>query len=147
MRRRDVGHMDFEITIDDPTVFTKPFTIKTERVLAADTDLLEDYCENERSRAHFSIDTSIKVSPSVLAAYAGVYELGPGREIAVSVVDGLVFVRGLNEPKVPLIPTSATAFMSTTTPAGFEFVKDKQGTVTHVIIRGIADEQKAVRKR
>ena len=147
MRRRDFGHLDFEITIDDPTVFTKPFTIKTERVLAADTDLLEDYCENERSRAHFSIDTSIKVSPSVVAAYAGVYALGPGRDITVSVVDDLVFVRGLNEPKVPLIPTSATVFMSTTTSAGFEFVKDKQGTVTHVIIRGIADEQKAVRKK
>jgi hypothetical protein len=82
-----------------------------------------------------------------VAAYAGVYALGPGRDITVSVVDDLVFVRGLNEPKVPLIPTSATAFMSTTTSAGFEFVKDKQGTVTHVIIRGIADEQKAVRKK
>ena len=147
MRRRDFGHMDFEITIDDPTVFTKPFTIKTERVLAPDTDLLEDYCENERSRAHFSIDTSIAVSPAVVAAYAGVYELGPGRDITVSVVEDLLFVRGLNEPKVPLIPTSATRFMSTTTQAGFEFVKDRQGAVTHVIVRGIADEQKAVRKK
>jgi hypothetical protein len=147
MRRRDFGHMDFEITIDDPTVFTKPFTIKAERQLAPDTDLLEDYCENERSRAHFSIDTSINVSPAVAAAYAGVYELAPGRDITVSVVDDLLFVRGLNEPKVPLIPTSATTFMSTTTPAGFEFVKDRQGTVTHVIVRGIADDQKAVRKK
>jgi hypothetical protein len=147
MRRRDFGHMDFEITIDDPTVFTKPFTIKTERVLAADTDLLEDYCENERSRAHFSIDTSVTVSPSVAATYAGVYELAPGRDITVTVVDDLLFVRGLNEPRVPLIPTSATTFMSTTTPAGFEFVRDRQGAVTHVIVRGIADDQKAVRRK
>ena len=147
MRRRDFGHMAYEITIDDPKVFTKPFTVKTERVLAPDTDLLEDYCENEQSRARFSIDTSIKVSPKVAATYAGVYELAPGRDITITVVDDLLFVRGLNEPRVPLIPSSDTKFMSTTTPAGFEFFKDGQGRVTHLIVRGISEEQKAVRKK
>src|SRR5215813_10177984 len=34
--RRDFGHMEFEMTIDDPKVFTRPFTIKTERLLAPD---------------------------------------------------------------------------------------------------------------
>src|SRR5215510_5266986 len=48
MRRRDFGHMDYEITIDDPKAFAKPFTIKRERLLAPDTDLLEDFCDNER---------------------------------------------------------------------------------------------------
>jgi len=52
----------------------------------------------------------------------------------------------LNEPKLPLIPTSQTQYMSTATPAGFEFVKDAQGKVTHLIVRGNAPEQKAVRK-
>jgi len=28
LRRRDFGHMDFEMTIDDPKVFTRPFTVK-----------------------------------------------------------------------------------------------------------------------
>src|SRR5436190_7422092 len=64
MRRRDFGHMDFEMTIDDPKVFTKPFTIKTERLLAPDTDLLEDVCENERDRSHLSGDTGIRLSPA-----------------------------------------------------------------------------------
>ena len=27
LRRRDFGHMDYEITVDDPKVFTRPFTI------------------------------------------------------------------------------------------------------------------------
>jgi hypothetical protein len=145
-RRVDFGHMEFDITIDDPTVFNKPFTIKTKRLLQADTALLEDVCENEQSRARFVIDTSIKVSPAVIATYAGTYELAPGREIVITATDDLLLVRGLNEPKVPLIPTSETKFMSTTTPAGFEFVKDAQGKVTHVIVRGAGPEQKAVRK-
>jgi hypothetical protein len=145
-QRRDFGHMDFEITIDDPKVFNKPFTIKTQRLLQADTELLEDVCENELSRARFTVDTSIKVSPAIIATYAGVYELAPGREIVITAANDLLYVRGLNEPKLPLIPTSDTQFMSTATPAGFEFVKDGQGKVTHLIVRGNAPEQKAVRK-
>jgi hypothetical protein len=144
--RRDYGHMDFEITIDDPKVFTKPFTIKTQRTLQPDTELLEDVCENERSREHFQIDTSFKLSPKVAATYAGIYQLAPGRDITITAVEDLLFVRGLNEPKLPLLPQSNTKFMSTATPAGFEFVTDASGKVTHLVVRGQAGEQKAVRK-
>jgi hypothetical protein len=146
MRRRDFGHMDFEITIDDPNVFTRPFTIKTERLLAADTDLLEDVCENERSLRRMTGDTGIRVSPKILATYAGTYEFAPGREFAIVATGDLLYVKGLNEPKLPLFVQSATRYMSTATPNGFEFVKDKQGRVTHVVVRGADGEVKAVRK-
>jgi hypothetical protein len=146
LRRRDFGHMDFEITIDDPKAFTKPFTIKTERLLAADTDLLEDVCENESDARHLSGDTGIRLSPALVATYAGVYELAPGREIVVTATGDLLFVQGLNEPKLPLLVQSDTQFMSTATPTGFEFVKDAQGKVTHLLVRGDAGERKAVRK-
>jgi hypothetical protein len=138
--------MDFEITIDDPNVFTKPFTVKTERLLAPDTDLLEDVCENERDGAKLSGGSGITLRPELLATYAGVYELPSGREIVVTVTGDLLFVKGLNEPKLPLLVQSETTFMSTATPAGFEFVKDAQGKVTHLIVRGADDDQKAVRK-
>jgi hypothetical protein len=138
--------MEFDITIDDPKVFTKPFTIKTQRVLQPDTELLEDVCENERSRAHFQVDTTFKLSPAVAKSYAGVYEIAPGRDVTITAVEDLLFVKGLNEPKLPLMPQSNTKFMSTATPAGFEFVKDAQGKVTHLLVRGQAGEQKAVRK-
>ena len=144
MRRRDFGHMDFEITIDDPKVFTRPFTIKTERLLAADTDLLEDVCENERSLRRMSGDTGVRLSAKQAAIYAGTYELAPGREFAIVAVDDLLFVQGLNEPKLPLFVQSQTRFMSTATPNGFEFVRDKQGRVTHLIVRGADGDQKAV---
>jgi hypothetical protein len=147
MRRRDFGHMDFEITIDDPKVFTRPFTIRTERLLAADTDLLEDVCENERDQRRMTGDTKVRLSPQLLASYAGTYELAPGREFAVVATGDLLFVRGLNEPKLPLLAQSETHFMSTATPSGFEFVRDAQRRVTHVIVRGADGDQKAIRKR
>jgi len=146
LHRRNFGRMDFEMTIDDPKVFTRPFTIKTERLLAPDTDLLEDFCENEIDRASFSGDSGLRLSPDVLQTYAGVYELPAGREVVVTIVADLLFVKGLNEPKLPLVPQSETQFMSTATPTGFEFLKDSQGKVTHLMVRGAAGDQKAARK-
>ena len=51
-RRRDFGHMDLEITFNDPKYYTRPFTIKTGLRLIPDSDLLEYVCaENEKDRA------------------------------------------------------------------------------------------------
>jgi hypothetical protein len=137
--------MDFEITIDDPKVFTRPFTVKTERLLEPDNEILEDICENERDGPHLSGDTGIRLSPAILANYAGVYELAPGRDVVVTVAGDMLFVQGLGEPKLPLLVQSETQFMSTATPTGFEFIKDANGKVTHLMVRGAAGDQKAVR--
>lgn len=52
-RRRDFGHLDVEMTFDDPKMYTKPFTIKVPHDLLADSDLFEMFCnENEKDRAH-----------------------------------------------------------------------------------------------
>ncbi len=52
-RRRDFGHMDVEMTFDDPKMYTKPFTIKVPHNLLADADIFESFCdENEKDRAH-----------------------------------------------------------------------------------------------
>ena len=54
-RRRDYGHMDVEMTFNDPAMYTRPFTIKFTHLLAADSDILEAYCsENEKDRAHMT---------------------------------------------------------------------------------------------
>ena len=52
-RRRDFGHMDLEITFDDPKMYSKSFTIKIPYNLLADQDIFEMYCsENEKDGAH-----------------------------------------------------------------------------------------------
>ncbi len=51
--RRDFGHMDVRITVDDPKLYTKPFTVKVTEVLLPDSDVLETICsENEKDLAH-----------------------------------------------------------------------------------------------
>ena len=48
-RRRDFGHMDLELTFDDPKYYTRPFGFKTTLTLLPDTDVLEYVCmENQR---------------------------------------------------------------------------------------------------
>ena len=51
-RRRDFGHMDVQIAIDDPKAYTKPFTVSVAFRLQADTEFIEDICENERDQSH-----------------------------------------------------------------------------------------------
>ena len=51
--RKDFGHMELEITIDDPGAYTKPWTAKQEVHLLLDTELLEFICnENNRDVEH-----------------------------------------------------------------------------------------------
>ena len=50
-RRRDFGHMDFEISFEDPRYYTRPFGYKTTLTLLPDTDVLEYVCtENQKLR-------------------------------------------------------------------------------------------------
>ena len=51
-RRRDFGHLDVEMTFNDPKFYTKPFTIKVPHDLLADADIFESFCENEKDRVH-----------------------------------------------------------------------------------------------
>ena len=52
-QRRDLGHMDLEMTFQDPKYYTRSFTLKTAVNLLPDTDALEFVCaENEKDRAH-----------------------------------------------------------------------------------------------
>ena len=47
--RKDFGHMDIEITVDDPKAYTRPFTVTQPLVYQADDELIEYICdENNR---------------------------------------------------------------------------------------------------
>lgn len=52
-RRKDFGHMNVEITIDDPKAYTEAWTVTVPLTLMADTELLEYMCtENNRDLEH-----------------------------------------------------------------------------------------------
>ena len=47
-RRRDFGHLDVEMTFDDPKMYTRSFTIRVPHYLMADEDIFESFPENEK---------------------------------------------------------------------------------------------------
>ena len=50
-RRPDFGHLQIEITVDDPKAYTRPWTVTLTQDLAVDTDLLDYHCtDNDRAR-------------------------------------------------------------------------------------------------
>jgi hypothetical protein len=146
-RRRDFGHMDLEMTIDDPKTFTRPFSFKIDKTLTPDTDLLESICENDTSVPHMLGANGVKLAPEVLSRYAGTYEFAPGREAFITFEGDLLFLRqGSNPLKLPLSPDSETLFTSRTEGDTIEFLRDARGAVTGFVRRGGGQEQKAVRK-
>jgi len=53
LRRPNYGTLEIEITIDDSTVYTAPWTVKLTQPLVLDSELLDYYClENEKDFAH-----------------------------------------------------------------------------------------------
>jgi hypothetical protein len=53
--RRDFGHLDMQLTIDDPKAYTKPWTVSENAALLPDSDLLEYICsENNKDVPHLT---------------------------------------------------------------------------------------------
>ena len=51
-RRRDFGHMDLQLTIDDPKAYTKPWGPTLRLNFQPDDELMESICENEKDVPH-----------------------------------------------------------------------------------------------
>jgi hypothetical protein len=51
-RRRDFGHMDIQLIIDDPMAYTKPWGTTIHLNLHPDEELIEFICENEKDLPH-----------------------------------------------------------------------------------------------
>ena len=53
IRRPDLGHLEIEVTVDDPKAYTKPWTVRIKERLIVDTELIDEIClEGERSLKH-----------------------------------------------------------------------------------------------
>jgi hypothetical protein len=53
-RRRDFGHLDVEMTFDDPVMYKRPFTVRIPHNLIADGDIFEMFPENEKDCARIA---------------------------------------------------------------------------------------------
>jgi hypothetical protein len=153
-QRRDFGHMQLQMILEDPKAFTKPITVTLAVNFVPDTEMLEYVCnENEKDAAHLvgnasdEVKRDVKLSSQVLSRYAGTYQTSdtPARIKATISVAGeqLMFSLG-GKGAVPLTTLSETGFYF---PGGFplDFVKDDKGTVTHFLFHAPGSDLTFVR--
>jgi hypothetical protein len=138
-QRVDFGRMQYQITFDDPETLTKPLSLSLAVNYRADTDMLENVCnENNRDRVHMvgTANKGVQLSSAVLEKYAGRYEFREGSRTVtgfmgvtqkVTLINGQLYLNAL-----PLIPQSETKFESTGATA--EFFLDAKGTVTRLVL-------------
>jgi len=122
-RRTDLGHMDLQVTFEDPAVYARPMVVPVQMRLVVDDELIEYICrENERDYDHITrraSDEKRAVPVDVLSRYVGayVYTLPGGMETTVVTValaageltlDRFPGVRG--KMRQHLIPLSETRF-------------------------------------
>jgi len=154
-RRRDFGHIEREVIVEDPRVFTAPVTVKAEMTLAADTDLLEYVCnENPKDRDHLvgrtTTEASVVVPQETLATYVGVYEFERSaafgiRAIKVTLENGQLWVDLNGKGRLPLVPLSERLF-SPRLIGTYEFVVDDRGVVTHLLSHSAEEVLRANRQ-
>ena len=53
IRRPDFGHMEIQVTVDDPKAYTKPWTVTLKERIVVNTELIDEIClEDEQSLKH-----------------------------------------------------------------------------------------------
>lgn len=88
----------------------------------------------------------VDISPAVLAAYVGAYELRPGFDLVITLEGDKLMSQATGQGKVPIFAESETKFFAKVVDAQIVFLKDAAGAVTHLMLyQGLA-EIKAPRK-
>jgi hypothetical protein len=159
-RRRDFGHLDIEVSLADPAVYTRPWTVSLSAELKPDTELLQSVCnEGDPGFEHWVGKTSddqktaVKVAPEVLAKYVGVYEeldlwgVGPHpRIIEITANDDGLFAELKGRGKVQLVAQSETNFRGFFG-LGIEFVRGSEGFATHLLEMHVSGNYRFQRKK
>ena len=141
-RRSRVGRLEIEETFDDTEIYSRPMKVKVTGTLVPDTELLEYVCaENEKDRPKLTGTVTeerksykpVQVAASILSQYVGTYDFRWPENPTIpsmwpiTMMDGMLFMVG-----APMVPISETTFIWADSNR-IEFVKDKQGRVTHFL--------------
>lgn len=151
-RRNDFGHMEVEVTYDDPGAFLEPLHSVIEMEYAADDVMLEIVCNEstEGGTKHWVGDkvsdaraSAVEVDPSILANYVGTYKgiwLEYPTTVEVELDDGTLFLSRNGEAPQELIPQSDTSFICATCTWSQPYVFASDGgratSVTEVQVSG-----------
>jgi hypothetical protein len=138
-RRRDFGHMQVDVTYDDPGTFDAPLQVVVNLEYAADDEMLELVCNEatEGGVKHWVGDktadghtTAVEVPADILGKYIGRYEgiwLSNPTRVEVTLENGSLWLSRNGGEKNQLVPQSETTFVCPTCQWGQPYVFTRQG--------------------
>jgi hypothetical protein len=145
-RRLDFGHMQVDVTYEDPGTFDAPLHLAVTMEFAADDEMLEIVCDeaSQGGTKHWVGDrmtdaqaTAVEVSPDILANYVGTYHgiwLDNPTTVEVTLEGSSLFLRRNGGGKAELVPQSETSFICSTCTWSqpYVFSRDADGVATSV---------------
>jgi hypothetical protein len=160
-RRRSFGNLEVDVTLSDPAVYARPWTVSVRAELTPDTEMIEWVCNEKGSelqhwvgKASDEKKSEVKVAPEVLAKYVGTYEeqgrlwsrtLVP-RVVEITVSGNTLYGDMDGRGKTPLVAQSETSF-SGLYGLGVEFVSDDRGEVTQLLVKHVSGDYRFARKK
>ncbi len=138
-RRLDFGHIEVEITYEDPGTFDEPLNAVLSLEFAADDELLELVCNEatEGGTKHWVGEkvsdaqaTTVEVDPELLAKYVGTYAgiwLDNDITVDVTLDDGTLYLSRNGGERSALLAQSETTFVCGTCTWGQPYVFTQEG--------------------
>ena len=160
-RRPNYGNLENEVTLSDPTVYARPWTLAVRAVLAADTEMIEWVCnENGSSTKHWVGKASdekkfeVKVPAATLAKYVGTYVEQPRlwsrtqvpRVVEISVSGDTLLGDMDGRGKVPLVAASENEF-SGLYGLGVEFTQNGASPPEQLFVKHVSGNYRFARKK
>ena len=157
-RRIDVGHLQVEVTVTDPSAYVKPWGFTVDMELAVDTEMLESVCEHSSDEwagglsdaANRAVTVSSEVLKRYVGVYSGIYQGNP-RTVEVSLSGDQLIAKSVTGEPVeagaprPLVPQSETLFEGLG--LGYQFIVDDKGVATDVVEIHVSGPYRYPRKR
>jgi len=158
-RRPNFGHLELEMTLSDPTVYARPWTVVLGAELDPDNGIIEYVCnEANKGQEHWvgtaadDRKSAVKVAPEILSKYVGTYKetgklwaIAP-RTVEISFSGGELFGNLDGRGSKQLSATSDTAFAGLNG-LGLEFLKDSQDGHTYLIVKHVSGDYRFERTK
>lgn len=147
-RRRDAGHIDLQVTVEDPKAYNKPWTLPVDLDLMPDGELIEFICESQHDKPHLvgKRQEEFPVSKDILSQYVGRYDSSESPAPVLVTLEGdhlMIDPGGMG--KIQLIAMSQTSFSMEGNI--IEFLKDAKGEVTGVVQHWTESDRYATRRK
>ncbi|MBZ5636232.1 MAG: hypothetical protein LAO55_24140 [Acidobacteriia bacterium] len=159
-RRRNFGNLELDVTLSDPAVYARPWTVAVRAELAADTEMIEWVCNEKGSELEHWVGkasderrSEVKVAPEILAKYVGTYEEQPRlwsrtlvpRVVEITLSGGTLFGDMDGRGKTPLAARSETEF-SGLYGLGIAFTKADSGETTQLFVKHVSGDYRFARR-